>query len=82
MCVNHVAYVEVGEYVGVVSDKRFIAVEQLCRFRDASACVEEHVGLVAYCDVAAETGIFIDEIDNLLSEVVHVDNDFRYAGIA
>ena len=67
--------VYVGEDVGIVYQKRFIAVQERTGFSDAASGVEQHVPFVTEVDGDAEVVAGTQEVDNLFSEVVDVDGD-------
>ena len=70
----HFGKIEVGEYIGIVHQERFVAFEQMSRFQYAAASVEQKVAFVANGDIDAEIILIFKEIDYLVAEVVHVDH--------
>ena len=48
MTLNHLSQVDIGQYVGVMYEKRFIAVKPLTSFQYAASRIQQLVAFIAY----------------------------------
>ena len=65
----------VRENINVVNQNRLIVGEEACSLLESTTRFEELVGFVAETDVDAETVVGLDEINDLLSEMMNIDDN-------
>ena len=73
--------VDVGEYVGIVHQERFVAVQKRACFLYPSAGVEQRIPFVADVYGNSEIVMGADKPDYLLAEVVDVDCNVVEPGV-
>ena len=72
--VNHIGEIQIGENIGIVSQKRFVALKEVTGFKDSAAGVEQEVAFVADGDVSAEIPILLEKIYYLVAEMMHINH--------
>ena len=65
----------VRENINVVNQNRLIVGEEACSLLESTTRLEELVGFIAETDVDAETVVGLDEINDLLSEMMNIDDN-------
>ena len=69
---NHIGEIQVGENIGIMCQKRFVALKEVTGFKDSAAGVEQEVAFVADGDVDAEIPILLEKIYYLVAEMMHI----------
>ena len=69
---NHIGEIQVGEDIGIMCQKRFVALKEVTGFKYSAAGVEQEVAFVADGDVDAEIPILLEKIDYLVAEMMHI----------